>query len=353
MPQPTILGVTVMACALGLGDMGLLTYRFHAFDAAHTEPTSTARQAAAGPDHSLPERFMVTYQGCSLLGPDGAEKERLESITNGAGAISPDGRWAAFSKSEPNPPPGKQQGQLVIQSRAHPEDQTTVPLIWGTTGSSFLPLWSSDSQRILICEQGFNEDRSRGSAYRVYDLKSKRLTTLKLPDEWWPSDWSADGKRLLTSLRAKDESVRIAWVRIDGTGKPEFLTSDREVAYGARLSPDNRRILCMVRPQANQEEGRRARLCVIDLTTGKRAVIDKPGHTHGYCWSSDGLKVAYTWQMPLRQPDQAAERKTYLITCDSDGSNQKTVTMRRYEVPPNSSGRGSVSYFFEVIAWWR
>ena len=267
--------------------------------------------------------------------------------------ISPDGCWAAFSKSEANPPPGKQHGQLVIQSRSHPEDQTTVPMIWGTTGSSFLPLWSSDSQRILICEQGFNEDRSRGSAYRVYDLKSKRLTTLKLPDEWWPSDWSADGKRLLTSLRTEDGRLRIAWVPIDGTGKPEFLTSDQEVAYGARLSPDNRRILCMVRPRANQEERRSARLYVIDLATGKRAVIDKPGHTHGYCWSSDGLKVAYTWQMPLRQPDQAVERKTYLITCDSDGSNQTTITMRRYEVPPNSSGRGSVSYFFEVIAWWR
>jgi Tol biopolymer transport system component len=353
MPQPTILGVTLMVCALGLGDKALLAYRFPRLDAAQTEPASTARQAAAGPDHSLPESFMVRYQGCSLLGPDGAEKERLESITNGAGAISPDGRWAAFSKSEANPPPGKLQGQLVIQSRSHPDDRTTVPLIWGTTGSSFLPLWSSDSQRIVICEQGFNEDRSRGSVYRVYDLKSKSLTTLKLPDEWWPSDWSADGKRLLTSLRTVDGRLRIAWVPIDGTGKPDFLTSDQEVAYGARLSPDNRRILCMVRPRANQEERRSARLYVIDLATGKRAVIDKPGHTHGYCWSSDGLKVAYTWQMPLRQPDQAVERKTYLITCDSDGSNQKTITMRRYEVPPNSSGRGSVSYFFEVIAWWR
>jgi hypothetical protein len=100
----------------------------------------------------------------------------------------------------------------------------------------------------LICEQGFNEDRSRASAYRVYDLDSRSLTTLKLPDEWWPSDWSADGKRLLTSLRGKDGSIRVAWVNVDGTGRPEFITCEEEIAYGklARITGG----FCMVGPGA-------------------------------------------------------------------------------------------------------
>ena len=75
MPQPRILAVTVMVCVLGLWDLGLLAYRFPRLDAAQTEPASTARQGAAKPDHSLSERFMVRYRGCSLLGPDGEEKE--------------------------------------------------------------------------------------------------------------------------------------------------------------------------------------------------------------------------------------------------------------------------------------
>ncbi len=29
------------------------------------------------------------------------------------------------------------------------------------------------------------------------------------------------------------------------------------------------------------------------------------------------------------------------------------VTMRKYEVPKNSSGRDGVIIFFEVVAWWR
>jgi Tol biopolymer transport system component len=348
-----ILGVAVTICILRLGDSVTVTRSLAGLDADQAEPPAAGRQADAEPNRPLAEGFMVRYQGCALLGPNGEEKARLESITNGAGAISPDGRWATFSQSEPNPPPGKRQGKLVVQSLVNPEERRIVPLIWGTTGSSFLPLWSPDSKRILICEQGENEDRTRGSAYRVYDLGSKGVTKLQLPDDWWPSDWSADGKRVLTSRRTENGSVRVAWVHVDGSGEPEFLTSDQEVAHGARLSPDNRRILCMVGSLASKDEGISPRLHVIDLATKKRTVIDKPGHTHGYCWSSDGSKVAYTWQLPLRHPEEAVERKTYLITCDPDGSNRKTVTMRKYEVPQNSSGQNGVITFFEVLAWWR
>jgi Tol biopolymer transport system component len=109
----------------------------------------------------------------------------------------------------------------------------------------------------------------------------------------------------------------------------------------------------MIGPKMPGDESRRTRLQVIDLSTKKRTMIDKPGHTHGYCWSSDGSKVAYTWQLPLRNPGEVAERKTYLIKCDPDGSNQKIVTMRKYEEPPNSSGRDGVTIFFRVVAWWR
>jgi hypothetical protein len=349
MPQWRILCVAAMLCGLGAVEMRPPTRHAAGDDTARTKPTG---KAVAEPARPGLERFLVKERGYRLLGPDGEEKEILETKTNAAGGFSPDGRWVALSRDEPTPTPGQRHGCLVIQSRSNPENRTSIPLVWGTTGSSFLPLWSSDSRRILICEQGFNEGRSRASAYRVYDLGLKSLTPLRIPDEWWPSDWSVDGKRLLTSLRAENGSTRVAWVPSDGSGKPEFLTSDQDETYGARLSPDNRRILCTARPR-EPRDGRRARLYVIDLITKKRVVIDKPGHTHGYCWSSDGQKVAYTWQLPIREPEAKVDRKTYLITCDSDGDNQKTVTMRSYKVPPNNSGRESVIFFFEVLAWWR
>jgi Tol biopolymer transport system component len=295
--------------------------------------------------------FLVRERGYALLNRDGQEVQRLETITNAAGALSPDGRWVAFSKSEPNSPPGKARGGLVIQSRVDREKRKTVPLVWGTTGSSFLPIWSSDSSRILICEQGWNDNRSRESAYRLYDLGKENLTQLTVPSECWVNDWSADGKRLLTTAQSDNGTSRIAWVNTDGTGSIEYITSEDEIAYLARLSPDGRKILCMIGPKVPKEQRSAVRLSVIDLSTNKRTTVDEPGETHGYCWSADGAKIAYTWQRSLDKPAEVDERETNLITCNADGSNRTIVTTRKYEVPPNSSGRSGVIFFFDVLDW--
>jgi Tol biopolymer transport system component len=306
-------------------------------------PFGVLSSAAGEPDHPGPETFLVIDQGCALLGPDGEEVHRLERITNAAGATSPDGHWVAFSS----------RGELVIQSRPRPQERITIPLVWGTTGSSFQPLWSADSKRILICEQGQVQDGTRASVYRVYDLATKELKGLDLPYEWWPSDWSADGKRVLMNARGDEGTLGIAWANSDGTGKPEFITSAGDVASSARLSPDGRRILCMAGPLAPKDEQNRLRLCVIDLSTKKRTIVDEPGETHGYCWSSDGSKIAYTWQRSLEKPADIAVRETLLITRDPDGNNRKIVTTRKCEVPANSSGRNGVTIFFQVLSWWK
>ena len=342
----------VMVCVLRLGDTVPIACQFAGIDALQSEPTAVGRRGAAAAERQSLEEFMVWSGGYWLLEPDGKEKEYLHTIPNGSAAISPNERWVAFCEYTPTSPEGKRQGWLVIQSRVHAEERRVVPLS-GTGRPSAVPLWSSDSKRILICEQAGTHDRSMELSCRIYEMGSESTTKVQLPGEWSPSDWSSDCKRVLTSLRTEKGNIGVAWVRIDGTGTPEFLISDQEVAHGARLSPDNRRILCQIGSQSPKNEASRARLYVIDLATKKRTVIDKLGHTDSYCWSSDGSKVAYTWQMPLRQPEEVAERKAYLITCDPDGNNRKTITMRKYEVPPNSQMRKWVFSFFKVLAWWR
>ena len=344
--------VAAIACVLRLASISPMACQFAGIDAFQLEPTVTVRRAAEGPQSHTSEKLMVWSRGYWLLEPDGKEKEYL-TIPNGSAAISPNERWVAFCEYTPTSPERKRQGWLVIQSRVHPEERRVVPLIWGTAGASALSLWSSDSKRILICEQASTDEPSRDLSCRIYEMSSDMTTKVQLPGEWSPSDWSSDCKRVLMSLRTAKGKAGIAWVRIDGTGTPEFLTSGQEVAHGARLSPDNRRILCQIDSQSSTNEAYRTRLYVIDLATKKRTVIDKLGYTDSYCWSSDGSKVAYTWQMPLREPEEVAERKAYLITCDPDGNNRKTITMRKYEVPANSQMRKWVFTFFKVIAWWR
>jgi Tol biopolymer transport system component len=350
MSDKRILCVAVMVCVIRLGDI-----EPKACQLAGVENFTPNRlpPTVAEPERQIPEKFMVWSGGYWLLGPDGEEKECLHSIISGRAAFSPNERWVAYGEYTPASPEGKRQGWLVIQSRVNLKARNAVRLNWGTPTSRVQPLWSSDSKRILVCEQAGHEDQPGGSLYRIYDMDSASVTTVRLPGQWSPSDWSSDCKRVLTSLQTEKGNIGVAWVHIDGTGTPEFLTSDQEVAHGARLSPDNRRILCQIGSPPRQNEASRVRLYVIDLITKKRTVIDKLGHTDSYCWSSDGSKVAYTWQMPLRQPEEVAERKAYLITCDLDGGNRKTITMRKYGVPADSSIRRFVFAFFKVVAWWR
>jgi RNA polymerase sigma factor (sigma-70 family) len=317
--------------------------------ASSTAVAPQTPKPAPTPARALPEAFFVIDRGTALLGPNGEEIARLDSDSNAAGAITPDGDRVAFSKFHKDGRGGGR-SELLIQSRSRPEERISIPKIYGATGSSFLPLWSSDGKRILICEQGRNAEGVKGSAYRLYDLGTKDLTTLKLPDAWWPSDWSTDGKRLLTTLGIGG-APRIAWVNTDGTGEPQFITSEDQVAWGAKLSPDGRRILCKVGLKSPQGERSGEKLCVIDLDTKERTIVDEPGETAGYCWSADGERIAYTWQHPLENPAEVANRETLLITCNRDGSKRTTVTSRKYEVPPNSSGRDGMIIFFQVFDW--
>jgi Tol biopolymer transport system component len=160
------------------------------------------------------------------------------------------------------------------------------------------------------------------------------------------SDWSTDGKRLLTTAQS-----RVAWVNADGSGELDYITSEEEVAYSAKLSPDGKRILCMAAPKPQNGERARLRLCVINLSTKHRTIVDKPGETHGYCWSPDGSKIAYTWQRSLDNPSEVEVREAFLITCSADGSDQTTITSRKYGVPQNSSGRDGTIIFFTVLDW--
>ena len=96
------------------------------------------------------------------------------------------------------------------------------------------------------------------------------------------------------------------------------------------------------RAKASKDENDGSRLTAIDLATGRRTVLDEPGHTYGHCWSPDGSMVAYTWN-GMDDPAKVVQRETHLITCTAGGKDRKTVTTgseRQGEQPR----RGEVVY---------
>jgi Tol biopolymer transport system component len=262
-------------------------------------------------------------------------KERLSPSTS-HDSPSPDGRWLAGV--ELAQPPAR--GRLVLRRRSEGKS-LTFPLLWGVPGTSGCWLvWAPDSRRLLVAENGLGKDLKHRDAYRVYDLAAGKFTELQLPQGTWVSAWSADGKRLLTTLRTDGTGARVAWLNADGTGKPEYLTPEGEDAWGAVLSPDRRRVLF--------KAGGPGRLYAMELSSRKRTLLDEPGETCGYCWSPDGTRVAYTWQRPLDKRGGTGERETFLITCDPDGRDRKTVTSRKYTPPEAGTG---VVFFFTVHEW--
>jgi hypothetical protein len=311
-------------------------------------PHPLVRAAAPVPVASAPPAtFLVKTPGLEWLDADGKEKEKFDPPAY-FGIRSPNGGKLAALESDTN----TGRARLVMRSGTAKGEPVEGGVVFGAPARSGCGLvWSADSKRLSICEETVTGEKTREFHYQVYDLAAKTLTRLNLPDGYWITDWSADGKRFLADVRPSDTTVRVAWIKADGTGKPEFISPEKEFGYQARLSPDGGRVLYMGGTQSKPGERAKTRLYVQDLATGKRTAVDEEGETHGHCWSRDGTRVAYTWQRPLDNPEKVPVRETLLITVDPDGRNRKVVTSRKYEVPENSSGRTGVVWFFSVIDW--
>ena len=301
-------------------------------------PLALPPLAWAAPLPPLRGTFLVNDRGLAILGQDGREKERIKLPADN-GARSPDGRWLACVEFDH----GSGRCKLILHARAEAAESVTVPLIWGQPGTSGCELvWSPDGRRLLIGESGLGKDRKQRHGFRVYEPATGKLTLLNFATARSVTGWSADGKRLLATVAAGGDNIRLAWLNADGKGFAEFLTPAGEVSCGGRLSPDGRRVLLQSGPP-----GKALRLYALNLSSGKWTLLDEPGETHGYCWSPDGSRVAYTWQRPLDRGG-AAERETLLITCDPEGRDHRTITSRKYRPPDPDAG---VIYFFTVLDW--
>lgn len=311
--------------------------------ASPVEPDDSAKR-------STPVTFLV-WESTGLAYLD-AEGKEMESLRNSfRGAASPDGKWIAAIRHE-----SREKAILIIQPVRQPGDSIKVELVFNGLGE-VLPVWSADGKRVFIGESHSESEDNWKYAFRVYNLATKNASEVKVPDGYWVTDWSKDGKKFL-ARQLKNGATRLAWLNADGSGEPEFLTGEDEIATDGRLSPDGTQVL--FRGGATESDGEKPywRLIVMNLNSKKKTILNKPGEMNGYCWSPDGSHVAYTWQKWLDKPEEVIEREILLITCDTNGQNRKTVTSRKHKfekpsrvgTPPGAVWSGYM-IFFEVIDW--
>src|SRR5262249_40869126 len=155
--------------------------------------------------------------------------------------------------------------KLVVRPRGG--EPITAPRELGEPARSGTGIvWSRDGRRLLI-----NDSRPRkrpdvcDTAFWVYEIANNKVSDLELPNVTYLPNWSLDGKRVLASVAVPEKRAGLAWVNIDGTGEPGFLTPDGEGALGAQ-SPDGKRVLYQGRTRSWLGQWGKPRLYVLDLT---------------------------------------------------------------------------------------
>jgi len=218
--------------------------------------------------------------------------------------------------------------------------------------------WSPDGAEILCGDFSVDPDtRKLTTTHFLLNVKTKEKTVLKLPDDHLFSDWSRNGKYILTLRVNPIGTTPFAWMYLmnrDGT-EHKALATDFDIfgrwspdgtrlwcgprlgGPGHRLSPDGTRVLCYGIAREKDRRGEPVReLVVLDIATGKStkvAVIPSRGQIEDCCWSPDGKRIAYGWKEhhedgELKDLSFMATRSV-LVVCDPDGKNAKTLTTEK------------------------
>ena len=267
---------------------------------------------------------VVGQEGFAMVNPDGKEETSLK----GAGffhAVSPDGKKVAYGV----PVQGEEDSSNeVVYLKAVGDDKPGESL----KVQAHCWCWSPDGQSLAITT-------CQGNAFacEIFDLKTKNRKPLKPPEVkavenaegpvgHYVTDWSKDGKWLLTTARRGDVPADVYRVKSDGSDA-------KRIGVGAdgQFSPDGKKILYLGLKDDDAPD--KARLFIADVDGGKSRPVSQELNgkfNGGFCWSPDGKKIAYVWQRDRDAEDQ--EWETFLMVMDADGKNATVVVSEK--LPP-------------------
>src|SRR5262249_651646 len=140
--------------------------------------------------------------------------------------------------------------------------------------------WSPDSTQIAV---------SRGQSGNVIvDVRTKRQTEIKLPQDHWVTDWSPDGNWFLLQFATEKGKWQLARMR-KGDTEVRKLAGTEGGVWGGRISPDGRSVLF-----DRKAEKKVSNLWVVTLEDGKTRQVtqEQNGLIRGYSWSPSGKRIA-------------------------------------------------------------
>jgi Tol biopolymer transport system component len=251
-------------------------------------------------------------------------------------SLSPDGKSLLYNLPD---------GPFDVEKTRYPsskiwvrslETPTDEPTNLGTGGAGCC--WSPDSKQVLMLVNiGCITEGAGACEYQFVDIESKKLTTFKMPKlenldgeqtEWKTliTDWSRDGQWLL-AISFKLEPNETAKTRIDLL-KPDGSAARqlKHIKSGthARFSPDSKRI---VYSGPHSKERNNSDLFVVNLDGGDPVRVSEAfdGTVDSFCWSPDGLRIAYRWW----KQDENLDYESFVIVGDATGGNWETIASEK------------------------
>jgi Tol biopolymer transport system component len=221
----------------GAGTTVMSNFR-EAFDLAW-DPTSSRIAALRGPE--LGKRKLVVIDVAN-----GKQRVIASGFFSGF-SFSPDGREIVYARagSEKFPPRSDIFRVFVIPELGDRTEQITKD------HRSSYPLWSPNSGEIVFVKTVEGKKRRYGPKNELFLMDSrgksvKRLTHTKVPpllQGLYPTDWSADGRRLLAEFEGQDTSYAVAINAVAGGQRPVVPGGVGEEFVGTAISSDGTTVL--------------------------------------------------------------------------------------------------------------
>jgi RNA polymerase sigma factor (sigma-70 family) len=320
-------------------------------------PAADPPKAAPVPQAPAGLNRIVVWRKGELVGIDPDGKNETTLLTGPDGlypygfAVSPDGKRVAVFERTPAPTPDDARPSYRVSVRELGSDERR-PLLgdMGEAGAGVLSWSGGGTELAAACMSvRVNEKQEQthvSSDCFILNPVTKARTSLALPADHALTDWSPDGRYVLTLKYAVGANVGTAglWLVNRGGTVNKPLTEDGARAMLSRFSRDGTRVLAtLVRPTPETPEQKKDReakgrlptqgteLAVIDVASGRVAWVRgvRPGGAAllSSCWSPDGRRIAYTWAELDQTETNPTEREARynLTVCDADGGNPRTI----------------------------
>jgi len=253
--------------------------------------------------------------------------------------VSRDGKTAAYLADGKGPPEG---GRVTYSIHVRPVDDRKAKSQSLDVLAHGVAAWSPDGKELLY----WHYEDAKTASYYFVDVatgKKRRLALPKLdqpadasnPPVYTVSDWSPDGQWLLMNDSYQDKSNQphehIYLVKRDGAEVRRLQHID--YGFGAKFSPDGKRVLFLGR---HRQDGQKLlQTYVADVAGGRplRVSNELNGQVSptwcNYCWSPNGMRVAYVWH----NGQEAEDGEAFLMVVDADGRNAQVLFSHKSQWP--------------------